>query len=275
MKYFLEFLTSLYKEGLQYRTINTIRSAVSSTHDHIEGAPIGKHPLVSRLFRGIHNLRPPQPRYTVTWDVDMVVEYLKSMGENDALALKQLSQKLALLMALVEASRVSELQALDLRYRRYRPEGVVFQLSTLGKKRVLGAPPKEVMFGAFPQDSRLCVVQCLRQYEKTTAQYRKMEPSSPQPLFLSYIKPHGPVSSQRIAHWLKDILGRAGVDTSVFKAHSVRGASSTAASEKGVHIEDILRTADWSTDSTFRRFYYRPSQENNYAQTLLQPRNKN
>jgi len=50
VKYFLEFLTSLYKEGLQYRTTNTIRSAVSSTHAHIKGAPIGKHLLVSRLF---------------------------------------------------------------------------------------------------------------------------------------------------------------------------------------------------------------------------------
>jgi len=39
---------------------------------------------------------------------------------------------------------------------------------------------------------------------------------------------------------LKDILGRAGVDIIIFKAHSVRGVSSIAASEKGVHIEDIF-----------------------------------
>jgi len=44
----------------------------------------------------------------------MVVEHLKTMSQNDSLTLKQLSQKLALLMALVEASRVLELQALDL-----------------------------------------------------------------------------------------------------------------------------------------------------------------
>ena len=91
-------------------------------------------------------------------------------------------------------------------------------------------------------------------------------------LLLSYIKPHKPVTSQCLANWLKEILGKAGIDTSVFKAHSVRGASSTAVSVKGVLIEDILRTADGSTDSTFRRFYYRPVQTNNYAQTLLQPR---
>ena len=86
---------------------------------------------------------------------------------------------------------------------------------------------------------------------------------------LSYIKPHGPITSQHLAHWIKEILGKAGVDTSVFKAHSVWGASSTAASEKGVLIEDILRTADWSTGSTFRKFYYRPSHQNSYAQTVL------
>ena len=115
---------------------------------------------------------------------------------------------------------------------------------------------------------------CLRQYEAVTLEHRESDPINPQLLFLSYIKPHKPVTSQRLANWLKEILGKAGIDTgtSVFEAHSVRGASSTAASVKGVLIEDILCTADWSTDSTFRQFYYRPVQTNNYAQTLLQPR---
>ena len=116
---FLEFLAGVFKEGLQYRSINTIGSAISMTHDHIEGTPIGKHPLVTRPLKGIYNSRPPQPRYSATWDVDVVIRYLKTMGENDTLSLKQLSQKLALLMALVDASRISELQALDLRYRSY------------------------------------------------------------------------------------------------------------------------------------------------------------
>ena len=72
---FLEFLTSLFQEGLQYRTINTIRSAVSMTHSQIKGTPIGQHPLVSRLLRGVYNTRPPQPRYSATWDVDVVIRH--------------------------------------------------------------------------------------------------------------------------------------------------------------------------------------------------------
>ena len=69
VKQFLDILTCLFKGVLQYQSINTIRSAVSMTCDHVEGVPMGKYPLVSRPLKGIHILRPPQPRYVTTWDV--------------------------------------------------------------------------------------------------------------------------------------------------------------------------------------------------------------
>ena len=59
----ISLLDVMGKEGLQYRTINTILSAVSMTHSHIKGTPIGQHPLVSRLLRGVYNTRPPQPSH--------------------------------------------------------------------------------------------------------------------------------------------------------------------------------------------------------------------
>ena len=86
---------------------------------------------------------------------------------------------------------------------------------------------------------------------------------------MSYVKPHKPVTSQRIAHWIKDLLQDAGVDTNVFKAHSARGASATAAYNKGVSMQEILQTADWSKDSTFRGFYYHPLESAEYALKVL------
>ena len=97
---FLDFLADLFEHGLQYRTINSIRSAVSSTHHRIESSLIGQHPLVSRLMRGIHNSRPPEPQYSNTWDVASVLSWLKTLSDNKDLSLKKLSGKLALLMAL-------------------------------------------------------------------------------------------------------------------------------------------------------------------------------
>lgn len=67
------------------------------------------------------------------------------MGGNEELSLKQLSKKLALLMALVDTSRTSELRALDLRFRWFKPEGVTFKLVSLNKKRP-GLPLKELFF---------------------------------------------------------------------------------------------------------------------------------
>ena len=70
---FLDFITSLFQEGLQYQSINLIRSAVSITHLPVDGVPIGQHPLVKQLFKGVYNSRPPQPRYTQTWDISTVL----------------------------------------------------------------------------------------------------------------------------------------------------------------------------------------------------------
>ena len=49
VKFFLDFLASLFEQELQHKTINTI-SQPSVMH---EGVPLGQHPLVTRLMRGI------------------------------------------------------------------------------------------------------------------------------------------------------------------------------------------------------------------------------
>ena len=48
-----------------------------------------------------------------------------------------------------------------------------------------------------------------------------------------------------------------GIDTSVFKARSVRNASSSHAYARGVPIADILRAADWTNEKTFRKYFLR------------------
>ena len=50
----------------------------------------------------------------------------------------------------------------------------------------------------------------------------------------------------------------AGIDTMVFKPHSTRGASTSAAKPLNVPIQVIMNTAGWCSDSTFAKFYDRP-----------------
>ena len=76
-------------------------------------------------------------------------------------------------------------------------------------------------------------------------------------LFLSYVGQHTPVSNSTIARWLKTFMAEAGIDISIFKAHSVRGASCSTAVGAGVMTKNTLDAADWSSEGTFQRFYCR------------------
>lgn len=60
-----------------------------------------------------------------------------------------------------------------------------------------------------------------------------------------------------IARWLinKCFREEAGIDISIFKAHSVIGALCSTAAGAGVTTKDILDAADWSSEGTFQRFY--------------------
>ena len=87
VRQFLDFLHTLYESGLSHSAIGTHRSAISAIVE-IPGVPqIGEHWLVSRFMKGIFHRRPPQPRYTKTWDVNKVLSYLKSLGPNESLML--------------------------------------------------------------------------------------------------------------------------------------------------------------------------------------------
>ena len=54
------------------------------------------------------------------------------------------------------------------------------------------------------------------------------------------------------------MLSLSGIDVSIFKAHSVRAASVSAAKLNFVSTQDILDRADWTQEKTFQRYYDKP-----------------
>ena len=142
------------------------------THPQIDSFRVGEHPLVSQLLKGMFHSRPPLPRYSVTWDIQKVIDYIKSLGNNESLSLKCLSQKLGILLAITSLERVSEVVAHDLRFRRFLPEGVVFELPDLVKKSRFQHGFKKSFHVSFPANPILCVVSCFREYEKRTQEFR-------------------------------------------------------------------------------------------------------
>ena len=65
---------------------------------------------------------------------------------------------------------------------------------------------------------------------------------------------------------------QAGIDTEAFSAHSTRSASTSKARMVGVSLEDIVRAANWSSTSTFSRFYHRPVVLSQFGRGILTSR---
>ena len=157
----------------------------------------------------------------------------------------------------------------DIQNSREGHEGVSFKLTT-PRKSGSADKPAEAFFARFDQDKRLCPVECLRQYLKSTRDIRPVIPSSqPDRLFISFIRPHKPVTSTTLGRWLRNFMKAAGIDSQIFKAHSVRGASTTAAANAFVPLSTIMAMADWSSSSTFRTFYYKPLFNSDFATGVL------
>ena len=124
------------------------------------------------------------------------------------------------------------------------------------------------MFLSFAANHRLCPVTALRAYEKKTRDRREGK-DHPQ-LLISLIKPYNPlVSTPTIARWLKAILAKVGIDTYIFKAHSISGACTSAAASAGMTTNDILKAANWSSESVFQKFYYKPEQKGRFGTAVL------
>ena len=112
-----EFLTQyFYQTTVDYSSLNTARSALSTIIEPTNGVTFGNHPLIKILLKGIFKERPTLPRYTVTYDVNKVFLYMKSLPPVCELNLETITKCLATLLCLLTGQRSQTLAALSLQY---------------------------------------------------------------------------------------------------------------------------------------------------------------
>ena len=123
----MEFLAAIFDEGREHSTINGARSAISAYHVHVSNKPVGEHPLICSLVKGVSNRRPPKPRYCSTWDINTVLRYVIKLGQNSDLSNRDLSLKTALLLAITSAHRGKELHLLSINLINIHDKHTTFQ----------------------------------------------------------------------------------------------------------------------------------------------------
>ncbi|XP_045028562.1 uncharacterized protein LOC123471393 [Daphnia magna] len=203
-------------------------------------------------MKGIFNRRPPSAKYNSTWDVDVVLSYLRTQ-ENASLSLVALAAKLATLLALATLFRASDLAAIDKRSIKFSTNRVSFSLTRPRKAQKSGALHSFSLerLGDEPLDP----VECLKCYISRTEGFRK--DSNSELLFISSVGQHNPVKSQTISNWIKNVLKDSGIDMGVFSGHSTRGAAASKAVAVGASLDSVLSAGHWASSSTFKKFYHR------------------
>lgn len=221
----------------------------------LEGYRAGTHPLINRFLRGVFNLRPSCPRYAETWDVQPVLEKLRTMDPLSELSLKELTLKLVMLMALTQAARVQTLHLLLGKGACIEESCITLWLGGNLKQCRPKFNIRMVKFLAYERDFRLCVVQTMKEYLVRTKNLRKNSDQDQGKLLISFIKPHGCVSKDTVARWIKSMLKGCGINTTIYTAGSVRPASVSKAKALNVPISTILAKAGWTQETTFARYY--------------------
>ena len=251
----LDYLVSLYEDGLSYSTINTARSAISTLH-----MDCGNSALVNRFMKGIFNVRPSLPRYTCTYDVKIVLDYLASL-HLQTLSLRDLFMKLVLLLLFLSGQRLQIVQAFNVNDIQLNDDSCTFYIRKLLQTSKAGS--HKSVFQRY--DNRdLCVLQHLKQYLSLTEGLRGEETQ----LLISAVKPHKPVTIDTVSRWAKC----SGVNIKTFTTHSTRAAATSKSYSIGVPLQDILSAASWSNAKTFAQFYNKPILEKSdtFGKQLLQ-----
>lgn len=266
----VDFLTSLYDEGMSYSSINSARCALSAILESPASAysTFGEHPDVKRFMKGIFQSRPPLPRYCKTWDVNLVLQHIGSMGNSQELSLKDLTLKLVMLVALTTAQRGQSLQLLDIQNMVQEETAYTFMLNSNLKQSKPGKSTSDLVIklNAYPHDRNLCVVNACSVYLERTKLLRGSESR----LFITHQKPHKKASRDTIRRWIQQMMIKAGIDINVYKPHSVRSAAASKAKAANASLVEIMQTAGWSSAATFAKFYDREiEQGSSFADSVL------
>ena len=109
---------------------------------------------------GIFNLRPPKPKLSFVWDVDILFRYFEQQGDNCLLSDIILTQKLIILLLLLGAHRLSTIKLFSINNMVLNDLSVTFIPTEVLKHSRKGKPLHKFEYSTY-EDKTLSVIVCL------------------------------------------------------------------------------------------------------------------
>ena len=175
------------------------------------------------------------------------------MGGNNSLSFKKLSQKIVTLLMILSGERINSISSFMIHQVHITEFDCTFIPSKLLKHSRPSFVYKPVRYRAYPHNLLLCPVATISGYVKR----RESMNVQCDEFIITHGKPHKPAHSETMSRWLKEVMSESGVDVKIFKPHSCRSASTSAAIRGGIPVATILQQGNWSNVKTFSRYYNR------------------
>ena len=249
----LDFLTGLFNEGHSY---SYIASAISAISHKVQLPPydrISRHPMIEKFSKGTFNLRPPKPKLSVVWDVDIIFKHFEKLPTNIELSPKELSTKLVMLLLLLGGQRVNTIKNFHVDQMIITNECITFSPATVLKHSRKGNKIDTFQYRAYDANKNFCIIDCIQIY---LTRRKQLMPQNITQLIVTNKKLHKAASTDTIRRWIKNLFAETKAIPNIFTAHSCRAAStSKAALSNRINIDDILLQGCWRNATTFRRFY--------------------
>lgn len=247
----IEYLEKLFTEGAAKTTINTVRSLLSAFVT-IGGKPFGEHPLVSRMLKGIGNLKPSIPKYESMWDPRQLLSYLQEWGPTESLDVEKLNKRTTCLFLLATGQRLQALGQMKRGDITWDTNSCTLRYSSKLKSNDPARNPLVLTFREY-EVNELCVFGHLKEYVGRP----ELLGAGPA-VFATIRSPHVAASQETLSRYVRNTMAEAGIDMRQFTPYTCRHAATSAAVRRQVPIATILTAAGWTGEGTFRRFYDRP-----------------
>ena len=190
------------------------------------------------------------PKLSFVWDVQIMLEYFRSLGHNRQVSDKYLSQKLLALLLLLGGQQLNSVFHFTIDRMIISSTSVTFSPEVVLKHSKPGRKLDIFKYRPY-SDPKLCVLESVKEYIHGRNDRVDKEQKS---LFITDRKPYRTASIDTMRRWIKETFAETNLIKN-FTPHSCRSASTTKAFNMSLDILDILRKSCWSNAKTFLQHY--------------------
>ncbi len=201
------------------------------------------NPLLDLFLKGAQNMGPLPAEKGSVWDPSVVLLYIKNKPRPSLFILS--AREVILLLLLATGWRVDDTWKLSCKVS-FEESMATFYFLEKRKCPIKGTYTVSQAVKRFDSCPRVCPIEAINYFFVFARRVRKEVP------FLFVSSEGQRASKDTLRRWVRDELSDAGIHAS---AGSCRSATTSLALEQSVSIDVIMRSAGWSSESTFRRFY--------------------